>query len=761
MINNAKRLHDLGFAVHWLKSNSKKPTELGWTKGPRKKWQELEDSYTYGLNMGVRLGKPSKFPDGTYLAVIDCDVKSDLPAHQKAMEQELVTRFGKPILEAPTVFSGRGNGSRHVYIRTKEPARPKRVTQDRTKVRVQMPSVKASKADQEVLNPSEIEEGFRMRAAWEISFMGQGQQVVVPPSIHPDTGNAYQWANPIQDFKDIPLVELSAADLAPEKLPTLEDFDAEEVDLVGSGLSPEIGDLILSGAGCDDRSAGLLKAATAMLKKGFTRNQILSVLTDKDTFLGEAAYEHAQTTSRKRAAQWVLRYTLLKAEKETLAENQFKDAAEIEPLPPEEAKAQAEELFPDKGGADWEETLDYTGEGPARRPKPTLQNLKTIFTMAVDPMIFRKNLFLGTDVYGVDAPWNDAKAGQELRDIDLVNIAYWLASEFRFEAAVPRILMAVNQIASENQFHPVRDFLDDLQWDGVERLSSWLKTYLGATGPEPYLSEVSKTVLCAMVARVMVPGVKYDQVLILEGIQGVGKSSAVRILGAPWYSDTHINIADKDAVVAMRAVWVMEMGELSGMRKAEVELLKEFISRQTDRIRLPYGKLAENFPRQCIFIGTTNSDEYLKDLSGNRRFWPIKVGKVDFAGLERDRDQLLAEARFTWDLWDGPLDLQDPLAKRQAIEEQGARLEVDAWNEIFQAWLETEAKKPKEERMDLDRIKLSHLFDAYGPFSGWKANVPELRRAANVLRQFEYKRKIDNKGCAFWEKQTIPDHEQS
>ncbi len=174
-------------------------------------------------------------------------------------------------------------------------------------------------------------------------------------------------------------------------------------------------------------------------------------------------------------------------------------------------------------------------------------------------------------------------------------------------------------IADRNGFHPVRLYLDALKWDGKSRVENFLHTYFKAQGDATYIRAISRKVLCAMIARVYQPGVKFDNILIIEGRQGLGKSTAIKALaGAEWFSDAQINVADKDSVMSLQGHWVMELGEIASMRKADLELLKAYVSRSVDKIRVPYGKRTEAFPRQCIFIGSKNPDgEYLRDPTGN------------------------------------------------------------------------------------------------------------------------------------------------
>jgi predicted P-loop ATPase len=207
--------------------------------------------------------------------------------------------------------------------------------------------------------------------------------------------------------------------------------------------------------------------------------------------------------------------------------------------------------------------------------------------------------------------------------------------------------IVLNDTARLNGFHPVRDYLNGLQWDGVARLDTWLIDYAGAKDTK-YTRAVGAITLIAAARRVRQPGCKFDEMLVLEQPQqGTDKSSALGVLAVreDWFSDDlPLNVEGKRVIEMLRGHWIIEAAELSGMRKADVEHLKAMLSRRIDRARMAWGRLPIEAPRQCIAIGTTNKSEYLRDTTGNRRFWPVLVQAFKLDALRRDRDQLWAEA---------------------------------------------------------------------------------------------------------------------
>ena len=290
-------------------------------------------------------------------------------------------------------------------------------------------------------------------------------------------------------------------------------------------------------------------------------------------------------------------------------------------------------------------------------------------------------------------PWDDQliPLPRPWTDADDVRCAEWLQ---RRDINVPPVVVSrsVTAVARDIRIHPVRDYLNSLVWDRVHRLDTWALTYLGAEDT-PLNHAFGSLWAISAVARIMRPGAKVDHMLILEGPQGARKSTALKVLaGEAWFTDELAEIGSKDAAQQMRGVWVVEIAELDAIGRAEVSRIKAFLSRTVDRYRPPYERYVIDVPRQCVFAGSVNPDTYLRDETGNRRFWPVRCGTIDLDALRRDRDQLWAEAvaRFRagaiW--W-----LDDPALVAMADAAQGERMQSDAWDSLIERWLKVEIHK--------------------------------------------------------------------
>lgn len=236
--------------------------------------------------------------------------------------------------------------------------------------------------------------------------------------------------------------------------------------------------------------------------------------------------------------------------------------------------------------------------------------------------------------------------GSVLDDRAMERLWLEIDEQFLFRPSKDFFWTFMSDFARQHGFHPVRDYLDALQWDRTPRLDRWLSTYGGADD-SAYVGAIGALALIAAVRRVRRPGCKFDEMLVLESAQGTNKSSALATLAVSeeWFSDDLPLNQDTQRVIERTAGrWIVEAAELAGMRKTDIEHLKAFLSRRVDRARPAYGRMSMEVSRQFVVIGTTNNDRYLRDGTGNRRFWPVKVSQFDLEALARDRDQLWAEA---------------------------------------------------------------------------------------------------------------------
>lgn len=281
------------------------------------------------------------------------------------------------------------------------------------------------------------------------------------------------------------------------------------------------------------------------------------------------------------------------------------------------------------------------------------------------------------------AEWN----GRAIEDSDLIDVRLILEAN-QFEPTVGDILPAVMRHAKSNNFHPVRDYLNSLKWDGTKRLDHWLQACLGAPDTD-FSRVVGRKTLIAAVARAFKPGCKVDTVLVLEGDQGLKKSTAIAALFGEDHTAESVNLFDQHnkMVMSMMGAWVVELAEFIAIAKKDQNTVKGMLSMRSDRVVLPYAKMASDHPRQCIFFGTINPGEggYLTDATGNRRYWPVMVTKVDLELIASRRDQIWAEAYKAYQAdeqwWLD--DKQEALAQTQVAE----REKTDLWDDVLEVKL--------------------------------------------------------------------------
>jgi predicted P-loop ATPase len=338
-------------------------------------------------------------------------------------------------------------------------------------------------------------------------------------------------------------------------------------------------------------------------------------------------------------------------------------------------------------------------------------------------------------------PWNEA-AGFVVRpwaDVDDIRAAEWL--QRRDVNIAPNIVSrSVEAVAREITIHPVRDYLRSLKWDLEPRLETWAIDYLGAEDT-PLNRAFGALWMISAVARIMKPGCKADHMLILEGEQGIKKSTALKVLaGAEYFTDELAEVGSKDAAQQLRGVWVVEIAELDAIGRAEVSRIKAFLTRTNDRYRPPYGRYVIDVPRQCVFAGSVNPDTYLRDETGNRRFWPLPCGEINLVELERDRDQLWAEAvrQFMrgaiW--W-----IEDPKLIAAAKEQQDARFQGDAWDDRIEHWLRYDTTLNNAKRLEpLDDVSIGEVLEGAIALPAGKWTRGDQMRIAAYLKRDGWER---------------------
>jgi putative DNA primase/helicase len=319
----------------------------------------------------------------------------------------------------------------------------------------------------------------------------------------------------------------------------------------------------------------------------------------------------------------------------------------------------------------WKGKLQTNGKGGAKK---SVTNL----------MLYLQNL----RDFGATIRWNELAQraewnGRPIEDSDLIDIRLILESH-HFEPPVADILPAVIRHAKDNAFHPVRDYLRSLKWDGTPRLDHWLQQCLGAPNVE-FNRLVGRKTLIAAVARAFKPGCKVDTVLVLEGPQGVKKSTAIATLfGEDWTAES-VNLFDQHnkMVMAMMGAWVVELAEFIAIAKRDQNTVKGMLSMRNDKVVLPYAKMATEHPRQCIFFGTINPGEtgYLTDGTGNRRYWPVEVVRADIDLIRDRRDQLWAEAYKAFR--DGERWWLEESEQTLAKDTVDSREKYDVWDEVL------------------------------------------------------------------------------
>lgn len=364
--------------------------------------------------------------------------------------------------------------------------------------------------------------------------------------------------------------------------------------------------------------------------------------------------------------------------------------------------------FDELEGDDWAENLQINSKGGF------VANAQNVMLILLHDSNLKKKFmfdeFSHRAVVVEDLPWRPKSRGRYWNDTDDAGLRNYLSTRYNITGQGV-ISDAWREVVQHNATHPVKDYLRGTAWDGVPRLETMIIDYLGAED-SPYTKAITRKSMVAAVARIMQPGVKFDNVLVMVGAQGLGKSYILKRLGGDWFSDSLTTVTGKEAYEQLQGAWIIEMAELSATRKAEAEAIKHFISKQEDMFRVSYDRHVSIFPRQCVFFGTTNDDSFLKDRTGNRRFWPLRVGehrpsRCIFTDLsDQEVAQIWAEAVHLYDegagLW---LTAEE---ERMADEVRGIHTEEEPLVGVIQKFLETPIPDGWEDFDSFDRQQYIH-----------------------------------------------------
>ncbi|MGN7470359.1 VapE domain-containing protein [Brevibacillus sp. SAFN-007a] len=359
----------------------------------------------------------------------------------------------------------------------------------------------------------------------------------------------------------------------------------------------------------------------------------------------------------------------------------------------DDSAAEEDEPAADPVDEDWQTKLEQHHK--TGMPLPTAGNVELILTHDVWRGVLAYDAFGNSEVIRKPLPWRGLeRPGRDYEPwlgADDKRLQHWFSKVYGISSA-KLIQNAFTEVVHKNTFHPIKAYLESATWDGVPRAERIFSVYLGA--PDTYyVRQVTRKMLLAAVTRLYRPGCKFDQMLVLVGPQGAGKSSLLAKLGREWFSDSLRTFENKEAGEHLQSGWIFEIGELSAMKKSEVEEVKAFLSKTEDRYRVAYDRQVSEFPRKCVFFGTTNTRDFLRDATGNRRFWPVEVDP-DRAELshwthltEDVVSQIWAEV-LCWFKAGETLEL-DQEAREEAERQQAAHMESDPREGLIQEWLET------------------------------------------------------------------------
>lgn len=358
---------------------------------------------------------------------------------------------------------------------------------------------------------------------------------------------------------------------------------------------------------------------------------------------------------------------------------------------PDDADGTTPEITLTNDSVDWMRGAHLEYDQNTGRPKKTMDNIIRILNF--DPELRMKIAIDDFSTRGLvlgPLPWNPIGDRRLWQDTDDAGLAWYLENRYGITGR-DKIAGALMLVSEQHRFNEVKDYLKHLSWDGIHRLEKVLHDYLGAVDSK-YVRAVARKSFVAGVARVMTPGCKYDYVPVFTGPQGIGKTTFLKTMGMHWHSDSLQSFRGKEAAEMIQGIWVVEIGEMTGYSKSDDNEIKQFLSRCDDVYRQPYGRHTGRFPRKCIFFGTCNDHDFLKDPTGSRRFWPVDVGictptKNIWSELPGEVDQLWAEAVYYWKRGE-PLYMDTPELDAAAKAEQEQHREDNVKEGMIRDFLE-------------------------------------------------------------------------
>ena len=701
-----RELVELGAALHWLHPESKRPIGDNWSEKPRADFERLARTYQPGNNVGIRLGEPSLTPAGNFM-VLDLDIRDESKADvARAKLLELCPNA----FDLPTVQSGSGGSSRHYYFVAPSPLR----------------SRKLAKSEGFTMVWSEEKQREVKKHDWEIDLLGTGKQVVLPPSVHPDTKLPYRWLKPLDTFylgmegmgPEIDLERIKEPERTLPAAPS-QPVDMATLESALAAIDPTILDYdewLRIGMGIFDAKGGSeagLMLWDALSQRDPGRYEGLSDLRGRWRGFGKPIVGAPITAG-----------TVFDIAKD----HGWQRPSIIEGW-------NLDELFEDLPNRP-------VPMKPMRNKKGGLLACASNAALVLETACHRHKWTIRRNEFSGLEEWNR----EQITDhhLDFIQVAIEQAG--MPNVGKDRTFQAVRMQGSQHIYHPVRDYLDNLKHDGVPRLTTWLKTYAMVQDSD-YSRAVGRAFLVGMVARVMRPGCKMDTALVLRGTQGLRKSTACAILGGEWFGENQPAIVpgNKDADQYPPGRWLIELAEGAPTKRSDQDHLKQFLTRTTDELRLPFGRTFSRFPRQCAFVITTNQEQFLRDETGGRRFWPVTVeSQIDTDALARDRDQLFAEALAAFNA--GEAWHLTAEAEAQAAEAQEAARQVHPWEDIIREHLESEEYGGGQ----CDVVRIQELLSKVLDIPKAQQAPASVQRVASILRKMGWSDKKDSRGNKVW-----------